>query len=90
MDSEFTDKDSARGEIDGSVNVIGSARYVGQRFGSGEGGNPEKGNLDQTLPTGVMAKGNDVRSSDVFLSGERKETSFAKNQSKMRERGRRG
>lgn len=86
---EFTDMDSARGEVM-DVNTVGTGRYVGQRMGAEPGGNPGKGNIDQVLPTGVMARGADVKSADVFLSGERREASFAKNQSKMRERGRRG
>lgn len=87
-DAEFGSADGAREEAS-DLNAVGTARYVGQRMG-GEGGNPGVGNIDQKLPTGIMAKGNEVKSADGFLEGERRETSFAKNQSKMRERGRRG
>jgi hypothetical protein len=87
-DAEFGSADGARSEMD-SLNAVGTARYVGQRMG-GEGGNMGKGNLDQTLPTGEMAKGNDVKSADGFARDERAEASFVKNKSKMNERGRRG
>lgn len=73
------ESDGDRGAMT-DLNAVGTAQYVGQRFGVAEGGNHSKGAVDQPLPTAIIARGNEVKgASDTYLKGERKEASYAKN-----------
>lgn len=88
MADEFSSADGDRMSGD-DINVLGNARYVGQKMGAGAGGNPNRGLLDQTLPTGIVASGQDVASKDDFARGIRRDMSSIRNESLMRkERGR--
>jgi hypothetical protein len=74
--------DDNRGEFSGdNINAFGKAEWVGQRMGSDPGGNPNKGYLDQCLPTAYMAKGQDVSSKDDFKRGVRGGMSSTRNES---------
>lgn len=72
-----------------SLNAIGTAMYCGQTMGSGEGGNEDRGDIDQHMPTAIMASGQDVSSKDDFRKGVRKEMSSTRNAEIYRDRGRR-
>lgn len=68
----------------GDLNSIGQPK----RINSAMGGNDGRGPVDNVLPTGIVAKGDEVRASDVFDRGVRKEMSTSRNKSKSREGGR--
>lgn len=67
----------------GELNAIGEARYVGQTMG-GEGGNLLKGPISNVYPTGIIARGNELRAESGMDRGMRKGTSFQRNESKAR------
>ncbi len=71
----------------GDLNAVGQTRTVG-RMGS-MGGNDGRGPIDNVLPTGIVAKGDEVKASDVYAKGERKGMSIARNTSKKRMGGER-
>lgn len=73
-------EDGARGQMS-DLNAVGTAKYVGQRLDDGEGGNNDRGNIDQVLPTGITAKGQDVSSKDDFKRGVRGGMSSTRNES---------
>lgn len=77
--------DDNRGQF-GGINVLGSAMYVGQRLGAGDGGNNDRGDMDQTLPTGITATGQEVSSRDDFKKGIRGGMSSTRNEQRMRDR----
>lgn len=66
----------------GDLNAVGEVRSVG-RMGS-NGGNDGRGPIDNVLPTGIVARGNEVSASDVAGRGQRKDMSIARNTSKAR------
>lgn len=66
------------------LNAVGSGNSVGKVMG-GEGGNGGKGYIDQTYPTGVVARGAQIsmRGGDAWR-GERRGMSVERNSSKAR------
>lgn len=66
----------------GDLNSVGEVRSVG-RMGS-MGGNDGKGPLDNVLPTGVVARGDEVRASDVMNKGIRSGMSTSRGTEKKR------
>lgn len=66
----------------GDLNTIGQVRSVG-RMGS-MGGNDGRGPLDNVLPTGIVARGDEVRASEVMFRGARAGMSVARNTEKKR------
>lgn len=71
----------------GDLNTIGQVRTVG-RMGS-MGGNQDRGPLDNVLPTGIVARGDEVRASDVMNKGIRSGMSTARGVEKKRAGGNR-
>lgn len=68
----------------GDLNAVGQVRVVG-RMGS-LGGNDGRGPVDNVLPTGIVARGDEVKASDVYNKGQRKGMSTSRNESKGRVR----
>lgn len=68
------------------LNAVGTAEYVGQRMDSGEGGNNDRGSIDQPMPTAITAKGQEVSSRDDFKKGVRGGMSSTRNESIFRGR----
>ena len=66
----------------GDLNAIGEVRTVG-RMGS-MGGNDGRGPIDNVLPTGIVARGDEVKASDVYNKGQRSGMSTQRNQEKGR------
>jgi hypothetical protein len=66
----------------GDLNTIGQVRSVG-RMGS-MGGNDGRGPIDNVLPTGIVARGDEVRASEVMFRGQRSGMSVARNTEKKR------
>jgi hypothetical protein len=75
----------ARGGI-GELNSVGEPDY---ELRSEYGGRTGTGPLDQCLPTGEVATGNEVKARDVFERGERRGASVTRNESQLRSGGRR-
>jgi hypothetical protein len=65
----------------GSLNSVGEP---GSPRMSAYGGNDGRGPVDNVLPTGIVARGNEVRAGDVYDKGERRGMSTARNASKAR------
>jgi hypothetical protein len=70
----------------GDLNTIGNPKELRS---NAYGGNDGRGPVDNVLPTGIVASGDEVRAMDVFERGVRKDTSFSRNRSKAREGARR-
>jgi hypothetical protein len=70
----------ARGGL-GELNSVGEPDY---ELRSEYGGRTGKGPLDQVLPTGEVATGNEVKARDVFNRGIRRGASVEKNESQAR------
>jgi hypothetical protein len=87
-DREWDDADGGRSQGD-SLNAIGTAEYTGQRLGQDPGGNTLRGDIDQGLPTAIVARGQDVSSPDNYKRGVRSGTSNTRNEELYRgaERG---
>jgi len=66
----------------GDLNTIGQVRSVG-RMGS-MGGNDGRGPIDNVLPTGVVARGDEPKAADVMNRGQRAGMSTSKGTDKMR------
>ncbi len=66
----------------GDLNAVGEVRSVG-RMGS-NGGNDGRGPIDNVLPTGIVARGEDMKAADVMNRGIRSGMSTAKNTEKKR------
>jgi len=71
-------------EIRGSFGEINSVGEPDYELRSEFGGRTGTGPLDQVLPTGEVATGNEVKARDVFERGERKGSSVTRNESKIR------
>lgn len=76
--------EGAREQMTG-LNALGTAEYVGQRFGVDPGGNTGRGSIGQCLPTAEIARGQDVNSPDNFARGDRAGMSSTKNKDLRRE-----
>ncbi len=66
----------------GDLNAVGQVRTVG-RMGS-MGGNDGRGPIDNVLPTGIVARGDEVSAADVMNRGQRKGMSTSKGMEKKR------
>lgn len=66
----------------GDLNTVGDTRVVG-RMGS-MGGNDGRGPVDNVLPTGIVARGNEVSAGGGVDRGVRSGASFNRNTSKAR------
>lgn len=66
----------------GDLNAVGEVRSVG-RMGS-MGGNDGRGPLDNVLPTGIVARGDEPKAADVAFRGMRAGMSIARNEGKKR------
>lgn len=75
----------SRGDV-GELNTIGTTRELGRQE---YGGNDGKGPVDNTLPTGIVSTGNEVRAADGFDRGVRRGMSSTRNTSKARGMGER-
>lgn len=65
----------------GDLNSVGQPREMRS---SAFGGNDGRGPVDNVLPTGIVAKGNEVSASDVVKRGVRRDMSSNRNVSKAR------
>jgi hypothetical protein len=59
----------------GDMNTVGTTRDLKS---SADGGNSGRGPIDNVLPTGNIARGNEVRSSDGMDSGARRGMGMAR------------
>ena len=66
----------------GDLNSVGQVRTVG-RMGS-MGGNDGRGPIDNVLPTGVVARGDEPKAADVMNRGIRSGMSTSRNTEKKR------
>lgn len=65
----------------GNINAVGNPTV---RDMSNYGGNDGRGPIDNVLPTGIVARGNEVSSRDGYDRGVRRDMSTTRNQSKAR------
>jgi hypothetical protein len=65
------------------INSVGEPSDKFRTMG-GEGGNNERGYLDNVEPTGIVARGNECSAKDGYDRGVRKQMSTMRNESKAR------